>query len=106
MNFLSDANKYKIFFLDLPKMEPLPPKAYTFLEEMKNGKVTIKKTSGNSFFKEVGERVQIVMFSNKDPEKKALSQDRFVIFDPKLGPSDINQYTRWKLTKRREDVPL
>ena len=82
-NLLPNVKKLTIFLLDLRKVEPLAAKAYAFLEQMKDGNLTIKNNNKDSCWLEVGKNIHLVVFSNHLPLKQTLSQDRYVIYNLK-----------------------
>ena len=95
-----DVMKKDIILLDIPKAYKFKLEHYTFIEEMKNGKVTISTPNGPSWFRPVANPIQVCFFSNVDPARKALSASRWIIYDLTRNPQDEDKYTMWSLNKK------
>ena len=54
-----DVIKKDIILLDITKAYNFKPEHYTFIEEMKDGKITISSPNGSSWFRHVANPIQI-----------------------------------------------
>ena len=95
-----DVMKKDIILLDIPKAYKFKREHYTFIEEMKDGKITISSPNGSSSFRHVANPIQICFFSNVEPAREGLSASRWIIYDLIRNKLDDDPYTMWGLNKK------
>ena len=102
-----DVMKKDIILLDIPKAYKFKLEHYAFIEEMKNGKVTISTPNGPSWFRPVANPIQVCFFSNVDPAREGLSASRWIIYDLIRDKRDEDPNTMWRLyNKTITSTPL
>ena len=70
------------------------------MEELKDGKVTVKQPAQASRFVQVAKSLQVAVFSNHLPQIEMLSNDRWqhYIIDERYTETDPNK--RWEISMR------
>ena len=104
MDKVKDVTKKDIILLDIPKAYKFKPAHYSFIEQMKNGKLVISSPTGTSRFRHVAKSMQICFFSNVEPAREGLSASRWIIYDLIRDKLDENKYTKWILHRKEIQI--
>lgn len=75
MDEIQKCQDHNIILIDFPKQKQFKREKWSFVEELRDGKVTVNKPDKSDRFKEVAQELQVAFFSNFKPQLDLLSHD-------------------------------